>query len=66
MKIYKITAYLYLAFAFVFLYSIYEKVQNGENYIIDIFFVVLAVFMFFFRMRSAKKDQTNQNNNTKI
>lgn len=65
MKIYKITAYIYLLFAGVFAYDIYTKYQSGQDFKISALFLVLAIFMFFFRMKTAKKTETNQNNNDK-
>lgn len=64
MKIYKIIGYVYLAFAVFFLINIYDKIQNNESYVINIIFIVLAVFMFFFRMRNYKKFK-DQNENKK-
>ncbi|WP_372474616.1 hypothetical protein AB4865_04940 [Capnocytophaga sp. ARDL2] len=62
MKIYKITAYIYLLFAGVFVYDIYDRIQHGENYTVSVLFLAIAIFMFFFRMRTAKKAEQNRNN----
>ncbi|HLV46058.1 MAG TPA: hypothetical protein VKY32_03350 [Flavobacterium sp.] len=62
MKIYRITLYLYLALAVVFLYDAYVKFQEGGNYWLSLFFVAMAIFMFFFRQRSIKKmEERNKN-----
>lgn len=51
----KIVSYLYLAAAAFFIYTGIEAHQNGENGYIMFAFAAIAVFMFFFRMRYAKK-----------
>lgn len=60
MKIYKIIAYLYLAFALVFAYDTFVRFQNGESYILSILLFAAALFMFFFRLKNAKKFENNQ------
>lgn len=59
MKIYKIIAYLYLAFAIIFSYDVYQKIATGESFWISLLFVALALFMFFFRLKNAKKFNSN-------
>lgn len=51
----KFIPYLYIIFALVFTYDTIVRLNAGENAIISITFVVLAVFMFFFRRNQAKK-----------
>lgn len=60
MKIYKITAYLYLAFAILFIYDAYTRYSNGEQYWISLLFVAVAIFMFIFRLKNFKKMQNNK------
>lgn len=60
MKIYKIIAYLYLAFALVFAYDTVVRFQNSESYILSILLFAAALFMFFFRLKNAKKFENNQ------
>ncbi len=60
MKIYKIIAYLYLAFALVFAYDTFVRFQSGESYILSILLFAAALFMFFFRLKNAKKFENNQ------
>lgn len=63
MKVYKVVAYLYLAFAVVFAYDVYDKFTKGETYWISLLFVAVAIFMFIFRLKNANK--FGQNNNHK-
>jgi uncharacterized membrane protein len=51
----KYTQYFYLLFAGFFAYDAFTKYTNNESFYLQIFFVVLAVFMFFFRRKFAKK-----------
>jgi hypothetical protein len=57
MKYLKVVSYIYLAVAAFFIVDGIINMQNGKNYIISFLFAGLAVFMFFFRMRFAKKQQ---------
>ncbi|MDN3707842.1 hypothetical protein QW060_21175 [Myroides ceti] len=64
MKVYRFTVYLYLIFGLFFVYDTINKYINGdENYILSLVFAVLAIFMFYFRLRSIKKIEERQNNN---
>ena len=64
MKVYRFTVYLYLIFGLFFVYDTISKYINGdENYILTLVFAVLAIFMFYFRLRSIKKIEERQNNN---
>ncbi|AXG73360.1 hypothetical protein DVK85_03580 [Flavobacterium arcticum] len=51
----KITAYVYLAVAAFFTYEGIMALNSGEDSFIMFFFAAVAVFLFFFRMRNAKK-----------
>lgn len=59
----KIVSYLYLAVAAFFIYDGIMRVQNNETYLISFLFAGLAVFMFFFRMKFAKKFQDKKKDN---
>ena len=63
MKVYKITIFLYLAFAAFFLYNAYGQFQSGEgNYWVSIGLAAMAIFLFFFRQRNIKKiEERNKN-----
>jgi len=64
MKAYRFTIYLYLIFGLYFIYdTIAGYIAHDENYKMSIVFAVLAIFMFFFRLRSIKKIEERQNNN---
>lgn len=62
-KIVQFMPYLYLVLAILFGIDAVDKYNNGENFILQAFFAVLGIFMFFFRLRFAKKikDQENKN-----
>ena len=51
----KITAYIYLGVAAFFTYEGIMALSKGEDSIIMFFFAAVSVFLFFFRMRNAKK-----------
>lgn len=59
MKVYKIIAYIYLVFALFFLYEAYTAFSNNEDYLIRLLLAGVALFMFFFRLRSIKKFPQN-------
>jgi len=62
MKVYRITLYLYLALAVLFLWDAYVKFQEEGNYWLSLLFVAMAIFVFFFRRRSLKKmEERNKN-----
>ncbi|QYJ69407.1 hypothetical protein [Flavobacterium litorale] len=65
MKYLKITAYIYLAVAAFFIYEGINALRNNEDSIIMFFFAAVSIFLFFFRMRNAKKfakrDQNKEN-----
>ncbi|MDV6168962.1 hypothetical protein R1T16_11030 [Flavobacterium sp. DG1-102-2] len=56
----KIVSYLYLVVAAFFAVDGILKIQKGEDCVISFLFAGLAVFMFFFRMRFAKKYPNNR------
>jgi positive regulator of sigma E activity len=51
----KFVSYLYLVAAAFFIYNAVMQYQAGEDYFISLTFAGLAVFMFFFRRKYAKK-----------
>ena len=55
MNFLKYTSYLYLAFGLFFLYEGYTKWNVNENPLLDLIIGGLAIFMFFFRQKFAKK-----------
>lgn len=55
MNFLKYTSYLYLAFGIYFLYDGYTKIDTSENPILSFIIAGLAIFMFFFRRKFAKK-----------
>ncbi|MBL4887192.1 MAG: hypothetical protein JKZ03_01760 [Flavobacteriaceae bacterium] len=63
-KIFRFFEIAYLFIAIVFLYEAYEKwdVNRNKAYLF-IFFVVVAIFMFFFKRKFRKKLEQRQKNN---
>jgi|GEM_PF-1710221 len=59
MKVYKVIAYLYLAFAVLFAYQAYEEYQAGKSIWLHVVFVIVAIFMFVFRLKNSKKYDAN-------
>lgn len=59
----KIVSYLYLVVAAFFIYDGVMKISTGETYVLSFLFAGLAIFMFFFRMRFAKKMQDRKKDN---
>jgi hypothetical protein len=58
MKLLSFLQYLYLGFAILFLFDMYNKWGGDRNSAyISLFFAVLAVFMFFFRKKFRKRFQ---------
>jgi len=58
----KYTQYVYLIFGLYFIYDGCIKINTPESPWFSFFIAALAIFMFFFRRRFAKKfDQTNRN-----
>lgn len=55
MKIYKITAFIYLLFGVFFIYDAYVAYSNSEPYWIKLALAAMAIFMFFFRLRNANR-----------
>jgi len=55
MKIYKIIAYVYLAFGIFFLIDAILSFKNNETYWLSLALAVMAIFMFVFRLRSLKR-----------
>jgi uncharacterized membrane protein len=51
----KYTQYFYLIFAVFFAYEAYSKFSNNESFYLQLFFVAIAIFMFFFRRKFAEK-----------
>jgi uncharacterized membrane protein len=58
----KYTQYFYLIFAGFFAYDAFTKFSNNEPFYLQLLFVALAVFMFFFRRKFAKKFEDRENN----
>ena len=56
----KVVSYIYLAVAVFFIVDGILKIQKEEDSVISFVFAGLAVFMFFFRMRFAKKYPNNR------
>jgi hypothetical protein len=62
MNFLKYTSYLYLAFGIYFIYDGFTKLNADENPILSFVIAGLAIFMFFFRRKFAKKfDDRNKN-----
>lgn len=55
MKYLKIVAYFYLLAAAFFIYQGIVNLSDGEDSVIMFLFAAIAIFMFFFRLRFAKK-----------
>lgn len=55
MNFLKYTSYLYLAFGIYFIYDGYTKIGTAETPILSFIIAGLAIFMFFFRRKFAKK-----------
>ncbi|WP_269223983.1 MULTISPECIES: hypothetical protein [Flavobacterium] len=55
MNFLKYTSYLYLAFGIYFLYDGFTKWNTTENPWMSFIIAGLAIFMFFFRRKFAKK-----------
>ena len=56
----KYTQYIYLVFSVFFIYDGISKMNNGEEtYWLSFLISGLAVFMFFFRRKFAKKFEDN-------
>jgi uncharacterized membrane protein len=56
MKLLGLLQYAYLIFAVLFLYDAINKWNNGSNdSYLSLFFVALAIFMFFFRKKFRKR-----------
>jgi uncharacterized membrane protein len=55
MNFLKYTSYLYLAFGIYFLYEGYTKWNSDETPLLSFIIAGLAIFMFFFRRKFAKK-----------
>lgn len=51
----KITAYIYLAVALFFIYEGITVLNNNEDSIIMFLLAAVSIFLFFFRLRNAKK-----------
>lgn len=63
MRYLKIVSYLYLVVAVAFAYDGVMKMQEGRDYLISFLFAGVAVFMFFFRMRFANRQQNRNKEN---
>lgn len=59
----KIVSYLYLAVVAYCIYDGIMRMQRNEDYKISFIFGGIALFMFFFRMRFAKKMQDKNKGN---
>lgn len=55
MNFLKYTSYLYLVFGLFFLYEGYTSWAANEPSVLNFIIAGLAIFMFFFRMKFAKK-----------
>ncbi|MBW3518169.1 hypothetical protein [Flavobacterium sp. NKUCC04_CG] len=62
MKAYVLFPYFYLFIALLFIYDGVTKFQNDEDYYLQIAVAAVAIFMFFFRKRYAKKMQEHHKN----
>ncbi len=60
MKIYKIIAYIYLAFALFFIYDAYVAYTKSESYWLKLALAGMAIFMFIFRLRNINKLPQNR------
>lgn len=65
MKTVKLIAYFYLAFCLLFIYLGVDQILKGENFWLSFVIAAVALFMFFFRMKYAKKMEEHQNNKHK-
>ncbi len=60
----KYTQYVYLIFGFYFIYDGITKMNSGaEGYWMSFIIAALAIFMFFFRRKFARKFEDNRNEN---
>jgi len=57
----KFTQYVYLVFGLYFLYDGIAKWNNPEKPWLSFFIAALAIFMFFFRRRFARKFENHNN-----
>ncbi|MBF0693876.1 MAG: hypothetical protein IR153_02325 [Flavobacterium sp.] len=63
MGIIKFIPYIYLVAAAFFLYDGIDKLNSGEgNYWMSLILAAVATFMFFFRLRFAKKFEERRRN----
>lgn len=60
MNFVKYIPYFYIVFALFFLYDVYLRYTNNENYIISLVFAAVAIFMFFFRRHFNDKLKNRQ------
>lgn len=58
----KFTQYVYLVFGAYFIYTGITQWQSGENPWLSFIIAALAIFMFFFRRKFAKKFEDNNKN----
>lgn len=64
MKYSKIFQYAYLVFAVLFIYDAVTKWNDGSNgAYVSLGLAALAIFMYFFRRKFAKKYDNNNNSN---
>ncbi len=61
MNFIKYTQYVYLVFGIYFIYDGVMKLNTDENPWMSFLIAALAIFMFFFRRRFAKKFENNRN-----
>lgn len=61
MNFIKYTQYVYLVFGIYFIYDGIMKLNANENPWMSFLIAALAIFMFFFRRRFAKKFENNRN-----
>jgi uncharacterized membrane protein len=62
MNFLKYTSYLYLIFGIYFLYEGISKWNSAESPFLDFVIAGLAIFMFFFRRKFAKKFDNQDKN----
>lgn len=58
----KFTQYVYLVFGAYFVYYGFDQWQSGESPWLSFIIAALAIFMFFFRRKFAKKFEDNNKN----
>ncbi|MCP1996888.1 hypothetical protein [Flavobacterium sp. HSC-61S13] len=62
MKLYNFIPYFYLFIAALFIYDGITKYLNSQDYYLNIAVAAVAIFMFFFRKKYAKKMEDHHKN----